>query len=372
MTAGPAADDRDLHVVLPASVDDPAAPSGGNAYDRRVCRELPAFGWRVRPVRVAGTWPRPDRADRDALARALADLPDGALVLVDGLVGCGVPEVVVPAARRLRLVVLVHLPLADETGLAPDEAADLDRREREVLAASAAVVVTSAWAAARLAAAVPADRLHVAEPGVDPAPLTAGRDAGTGLLCLASLTRRKAQDVLLTALAEVVAGGFDREFDCVLAGPVPDPGYAAELRALVERGGLAGRVRLAGPLGGAELEAVWAATDLAVLVSRAETYGMAVTEALARGIPVLVSDAGALPGTLGRAPDGRRPGMVVPAGRPGPLADALRRWWGEPRYRADLRRSARERRCILSGWEDTARRLHQVLEGLRRPPVVAP
>jgi glycosyltransferase involved in cell wall biosynthesis len=358
----------DLHVVLPAGVDDPAAPSGGNAYDDRVCRELPAHGWRVHRHAVAGAWPHPDAAARGALRRVLDGLSDGAVVLVDGLVGCGVPEVVVPAAARLRLAVLVHLPLADETGLPPGVAADLDRREGEVLAAARAVVVTGPWVARRLAERGRAGAgVHVVEPGVDRAPVSPGRGDGSGLLCVASVTRRKAQDVLVRALAEV----SDRSFDCVLAGPRPDPGFDAELVGLVERAGLTGRVHLVGPLAGAELDAAWAGADLAVLVSWAETYGMVVTEALARGIPVLVSDAGALPETLGRAPDGTRPGIVVPAGRVAPLAAALARWFDRPGFRAEVRGSALGRRCILSGWADTARHLHAVLDGVRRGPPVA-
>ncbi|MCO1654429.1 glycosyltransferase family 4 protein [Pseudonocardia sp. S2-4] len=354
-----------MHVVLPGDVDDPTAPSGGNTYDRRVCEELPAHGWRLHRHLVDGAWPRPDDAAAAGLRWVLDGLPDGAVVLVDGLVGCGVPEVVVPAARRLRLAVLVHLPLAEETGLDPGEAAELERREREVLDAAAAVVVTGPWAARRLGGRA---AVHVVEPGVDPAPLSPGRGDGSGLLCLASVTRRKAQDVLVRALAEVA----DRPFDCVLAGPRPDPAFDAELTGLIDRVGLTGRVRLVGPLTGADLEVAWAATDLAVLVSWAETYGMVVTEALARGLPVVVSDAGALPETLGRAPDGGLPGAVVPAGRVAPLAEALACWFDRPEFRVEVRGSAAARRCILSAWADTARHLHAVLDGMWRRPVAAP
>ena len=105
-----------VHVVLPGGVDDAARPSGGNVYDLRMCDGLPAAGRKVREQAFAGGWPRPDAAARAELARILATAPDGALVLVDGLVACGVPGVVVPHARRLRLAVLVHLPLADERG----------------------------------------------------------------------------------------------------------------------------------------------------------------------------------------------------------------------------------------------------------------
>ena len=48
------------------------------------------------------------------------------------------------------------------------------------------------------------------------------------------------------------------------------------------------------------------------LASRTETYGMVVTEALSRGIPVIASDVGGVPEALGAAADGTRPGVLVP------------------------------------------------------------
>ncbi len=139
---------RSVHFVMPGGVDDRSAPSGGNAYDRRVCLDLPGFGWQPHRHPVPGDWPRPDAAARDGLARTLRELPDGAVVLLDGLVACGVPEVIVPEAEagRLHMVVLVHLPLGDETGLDAAVAAELDARERAVLRAVPAVVATSEWA----------------------------------------------------------------------------------------------------------------------------------------------------------------------------------------------------------------------------------
>jgi hypothetical protein len=87
---------REVHVVVPAGIDDLASPSGGNRYDRRVVQGLAATGWDVRERAVPGGWPRPDATARAGLATALAAMPDGAVVLVDGLVACGVPDVVVP------------------------------------------------------------------------------------------------------------------------------------------------------------------------------------------------------------------------------------------------------------------------------------
>lgn len=179
-----------LVVVLPGNVDDPATPSGGNVYDRQVCAGLVAAGWPVREIAMPGGWPRPDEATRVALGHTLAGLPDATVVLIDGLVACGVPDVIAAHTERLRLAVLVHLPLADETGLAPADAAALDAAERAVLTGAAAVVATSDATARQLTKRhrLAPDRVRVAVPGVAAAPLTAGDTAGGRLLCVASVT----------------------------------------------------------------------------------------------------------------------------------------------------------------------------------------
>ena len=161
----------------------------------------------------------------------------------------------------------------------------------------------------------------------------------------------------------------DLPWTCTLVGPLRDPAYVAAVRGAVARHGLDGRVRLTGPLTGAALDAAYAAADLLVVPSRAETYGMVVTEALARGIPVLASDAGGLPETLGRDPDGRVPGVVVPAGDAAALAAALRGWLIDSgaagRAPAGARTSARP---MLHGWEVTARCVAKTLIAQRRGP----
>ncbi|MBO4252585.1 glycosyltransferase family 4 protein [Streptomyces griseorubiginosus] len=358
---------RSVHFVMPGGVDDPAAPSGGNAYDRRVSLDLPGFGWQVHKHAVAGEWPRPGAAAREELARTLRQFPDGAVVLLDGIVACGVPEIVVPETERLNLAVLVHLPLGDETGLEPAVAAELDAKERDVLRAVPAVVATSDWAVRRLVShhGLAPERVHVAAPGADIAPLASGTDGVSRLLCVAAVTPRKGQHRLVQALAAAA----DLPWSCVCVGGLgQDPEYVAHLRQLIRENGLEGRIELAGPRAGAELDASYHAADLMVLTSYAETYGMAVTEALARGIPVLATDVGGLPEAVGRAPDGGVPGILVPPEDPAALAAELRGWFGEADVRRRLKAAARGRRAALDGWATTARSLAGVLGRLPSEP----
>ncbi|MDT0566940.1 glycosyltransferase family 4 protein [Streptomyces sp. DSM 3412] len=358
---------RSVHFVMPGGVDDPTRPSGGNAYDRRICLDLPGFGWQVHKHAIDGSWPRPGDTARAELARTLSELPDGTVVLLDGLVACGVPEIILPEAERLCLAVLVHLPLGDETGLEPQLAAELDAKERTTLRGVSAVIATSEWAVRRLVAhhGLAPERVHVAAPGADIAPLASGTDGVSRLLCVAAVTPRKGQHRLVEALATVT----ELRWSCVLVGGLDqEPEYVEHLRSLIAKFGLEDRFHLAGPQAGAELDASYAAADLMVLTSYAETYGMAVTEALARGIPVLATDVGGLPEAVGRAPDGGVPGILVPPENPAAIAAELRGWFGEADVRRRLKAAARGRRAALDGWATTARSLAHVLGRLRHEP----
>ncbi|RZU48308.1 glycosyltransferase involved in cell wall biosynthesis [Krasilnikovia cinnamomea] len=347
-----------LYVALPGDIDDPAAPSGGNHYDRRVCDGL-AADFDVRELAFPGAWPRPGPAAERALADALDELPDGADVLLDGLLA-GVPDVLVPAARRLRLIVLVHLPLGDETGLAPADAAILTERERRTVQAASAVVATSRAAARRVATVHGLDPAHVqvAAPGVEPAPAASASSAGTRLLCVAAVTPRKGHDVLVEALARVA----DLAWECRCVGDMDrQPEFAAQVRARAADLG-PGRFQLLGTRNGSALAAAYAATDLLILPSRAETYGMVVTEALARGVPVLASHLDGVAEAIGCAEAlNGAPGLLVPPGDPAALAAALRDWLTDAELRERLRAAAAARRAALPGWDVTVRELTKVV-----------
>jgi glycosyltransferase involved in cell wall biosynthesis len=325
-----------VHLVVPEGIDDPARPSGGNTYDRHLRGGLRSIGWSVHEHAV----------DEASLAGVIERIPDGAVVLLDGLVASTADEVLVPHARRLRLVVLIHMPLGDA-------------RECAVLSAAAAVVTTSAWSRRRLLElyALSADRVHVAQPGVDAADLAAGTAAGETLLCVAAVTPVKGHDVLLDALTMLTG----LSWRCLCVGSLDrDPEFAEGL------GRVDGRVNFTGPRTGADLDRIYASADLLVLASRAETYGMVVTEALARGLPVVATDVGGVTEALGHGAGGIRPGLLVPPEDPAALAAALRAWLGDAELRERLRRAARERRESLPRWSATTAVVAEVLTAVAR------
>jgi glycosyltransferase involved in cell wall biosynthesis len=354
---------RTLHFVVPDGIDDPARPSGGNAYDGNLCRGLISLGWSVHEHPVSGFWSEPDAASFAALEAALRQIPDGGLAVLDGLVASPSPCVLVPHARRLRLVVLVHMPL----GLRPDvhDANEVRMRERATLSAADAVVTTSEWSRDRLMElyALPADRLYVAQPGVQPAELATGTATGEALLTVAAVIPDKGHDVLLDALAMIP----DLSWHWVCVGSLDrDPDFVEALHRSSREYGLADRVHFVGTATGADLDRAYAQADVMVLASRAETYGMVVTEALARGVPVITTDVGGVTEALGHGSDGARPALFVPPEDPMAFADALRCWLTDAELRACLRQVAQERRGSLRGWSATTSDMARVLIELER------
>ena len=345
----------ELHFVLPG---DPETRSGGFLYDRKVIDALRAAGWTVTAHALPDGFPFPSDEMRATAEQLLATLPDQAIVVIDGLALGVLPVEVAHHARRLRLIGLVHHPLAEETGLDETTRARFQASEREALAQVAGVITTSQYTACGLAAyGVPANRIRVAEPGVEPAPLVTGSGGEEPvLLCVASLTPRKGHAVLLEALAHLK----DHPWHLHCAGSAErDPDCAAALRQHCEQQGLSDRVSWLGEADAAALNALYHGADLFILASHHEGYGMVLTEAVMRGLPVVATDAGATSEAL---PEGA--GVLVPPGDATALAAALTPLIADPGARATLAAGARQARESLPSWQDAGAKFAAAIEDL--------
>src|SRR5262249_15256962 len=236
------------------------------------------------------------RAQSGAAFRAIAD---GSLVLVDQLCLGVLPEVAAAAGHRLRLVMIVHHPLARE-GYTTGTAAGMARAGGGALRHVAAVITTSASTARALASeyAVPADRIIIAVPGVDRQPLARGSGgAVANLISVGAVVPRKNHGLLVEALAGLA--GLPWRL-AIVGNLTPAAEHVSAVRAMITACGLAARIKLTGELPDRELARLWSGADLYVSASQHEGYGMALAEAFAHGVPVLTTYAGAAGAWIGR------------------------------------------------------------------------
>jgi glycosyltransferase involved in cell wall biosynthesis len=330
--------------------------TGGYAYDRRIIAELGQRGWTIEIVELNDSFPEPTAAALVGAARALAAIPDGATVVVDGLAFGAMPAEVEREASRLRLVALVHMPLASEVGIDPDVAARREATERRALGAASLVVVTGRWTVSALERYdVGRHRIALVEPGTDRAPVAHGSGGSpVRLLCVATVNPGKGHETLIRALASLRA---ERSWHLTCAGSLTrHPPTVDRVRALVRSEGLDDRVSLAGELDGAALEAAYDNADLFVLATLRETYGMAVAEALAHGLPVVTTATGAAADLVGAA------GALVPPGDEAALAAALSPVIGDADLRGRLAAVARQMRERLPAWADAGATMSAALE----------
>jgi glycosyltransferase involved in cell wall biosynthesis len=320
--------------------------SGGYIYDRRLVAGLRALGHEVRVVELPGQHPLPDEAATEGARAALAALPEGTRIVVDGL---GLPAFA-PVAGRLAergAVGLIHHPTALEHGNPGPVRDALRESERTLFPRLARLVATSPLTARRLPEEFGANpaRIGVVEPGTDPAPRSTGSGNGCVILSVGALIPRKGHDVLIRALATLP----DLNWKLTIAGGARDPVYARGLAALTEERGVAQRVTFAGEVDGEALEALWSGADLFALASHWEGYGMAVAEALARGLPVAVASGGALAELVPV-----EAGVVSPPGDAVSLGKAMRRAIFDTALRAEMAEAAWQAGQHLPRWEDRA------------------
>lgn len=351
----------DLFFAVPGDIE---TRTGGTIYDRRLLLELRRSGWSVEHLRWAANFPFPTPADVARAAQSLAACADDSLVLVDGLAFGAVPALAEAEGQRLRLVALVHHPLALETGLVPSDRDRLARWERRALQSTRAVITTSAATAKTLIGnyGVSPERLTVAEPGTDPVRerSKSARAAGTSahLLSVGSVTPRKGHDLLIEALAGIA----DMPWTCTIVGSLDRaPGTAADIRARIAAHGLSERIALLGEI--ADVAPLYEAANLFVLASQHEGYGMAFAEALRHGVPVVGTTAGAISAVVPPSA-----GVLVSPNDVPALAAALRHVIGNPARCDELAAGARTAGANLPRWSDTAARVAAALRKLGASP----
>ena len=346
-------------LVFANSVDY-ARYTGGWVYNTRVMQELVALGWDVVSLDLPAGFPRPDDQAKVLSARLLAAVPDGAIVVADQICLSPLAEVVAYEADRLQFVMIFHHPIAMESGLPEADRARFADLERRALAGRALVVASSRTTARTLTAdyAVAPERIVIAPPGIERFPPTRPPPEveTPRLLSVGAVIPRKGYQTLVEALA----GLRDRPWQLDIVGDLDRaPAFVAGLRNMIEAAGLSGRIDLSGGIARADLDNRWRGAHIFVAASFYEGYGMAIAEAIARGLPTVTTRAGAVGDWLD--PDAA---IIVPDDTPETLGAALARALADPVLRSQLRIAALERASRFASWADAARLVHGRLADL--------
>lgn len=329
--------------------------SGGYAYDRRMTECLRDLGHQVHVLELPGRFPDPDQTATDAAHAAWAELEAGTVPLIDGL---ALPAfaALAPAMRPREAVALIHHPVSLETGVQPEVSQRLREAEIALFAAVPRLVVTSEQTADQLAKdfRVGPEKITAIAPGIEDLPRSQGSADGTcRILSVGALIPRKGHDVLLEALSRL----FDLDWRLTIVGATDrEPVHARGLLALAEDRRITRQVDFAGEVAPSAMEALWGETDLFALTSWYEGYGMAMAEALRRGLPVAVTATGAAAALVG--PEA---GVLCAPGDVEQLSKALRRLIFDRALRRDMADVAWQAGQTLPSWRDQAAKLAEVL-----------
>ena len=340
----------ELYFVYPGDLD---THTGGYAYDKRLIDELGLLGLQVNPVSLPHCSVDMSPAARLMVQEQLSAIPDGSVVVIDGLALGVLDRETTEVRHRLRLIALCHHPLALESGLNPSQQSWLFESERRALANVYATLVTSDNTRRILTRdfTVSEDTITVAVPGTDRRGFAECKGRPTCLLTVASLTQRKAHDILISALADLAGLDWQARF---VGGDHFDKDWAQILRKQVAKEKLESRIHFAGLVPDVDIE--YQQADVFVLPSRFEGYGMVFAEALSAGLPIIATRAGAVPDLV---PD--TAGLLVAPDNPGALAEAIHSVLTADGLRQQLQTGARACAEKLPTWRESAEKVFNLL-----------
>jgi len=343
---------REVWFAIPGDLE---TLTGGYIYAKKLVKHLPEFGWTPKVLRLPNAFPYPSDADLDETHKIFSALPKGAVLMVDGLVLGATPEKILDKVQA-RIVALVHHPLALESGLSESDTDYFYETEKGALRFTAQIITTGPDTARTLASRyeAPLEKLFVARPGTNPAQRAPRFNIPPTLLCVATLTYRKGHDILVEALSKVA----ELSWNCTCVGSLErDPNVVTQIRNAISVHTLDYRVRLCGELSGYDLEHLYMQSDIFVLPSRHEGYGMAFTEALAHGLPIVACAAGAVPETVPADA-----GLLVPPEDPAAFAQALRTLITDIQKYSVLSDASWRHGQTLPRWSDTAHSVAKALD----------
>ena len=350
---------KKLIFVFPGDL---AALTGGYAYDRRVIDGLQTLGWQVQLISLGEGYPFPSKEQLDKAASLLLGLELGVPMLVDGLALGVLPDLVLLLAARHPLIGLVHHPLALESGLRPDQVKALQESEKKSLVHVKRVVANSPKTARDLTGfyGVPDRYVSVVLPGTDrsataqtPQLIPKQSSGPVQLLSVGAVIPRKGFHVLAEALHPLSS----LSWTLTIAGDVTRDTHAfAHLQEVIRRCSLENRIHVLGAVSDLELQKLYTTSDVFVLASLYEGYGMVLAEAMANGLPIVATTGGAIADTVPK-----QAGVLVKPGNVAALSDAIRLLVEDADHRSVLAQGARLAAQQQPTWKESVQKFELLL-----------
>jgi glycosyltransferase involved in cell wall biosynthesis len=326
--------------------------TGGYLYNMRMIEGLEQKGY---SVNIFGTdWPWNIKSDLEKISLFhFEKLAVGSCIIIDSLVLARLRSVVEKFSTRLTFIGLIHLPVSYQYTYG--EFGRISHEELIALRQMKQLIVTGRFTYDLLwKAGLNAARIRVVEPGTDQFPRkTHYKSVPSELLCIANYSAIKAHDILIRSLSRLAS----RDWTLHLYGDIGhDKEYSSGIYSLIEQLHLEKRVIMHGIAGRDEITAIFLLADLFVMPSLFESYGMALTESLAHGVPVLTTRTGNIPHTV---PPGM--GILVEPGNEEELTHAIRSLMDEPSKYASLCSTASQYHYLARSWDQAVMEFERII-----------
>lgn len=342
--------------VIPGDIN---LPTGGYRYDKEIINAWKGSGIDVELVSLQGNYPFPNERDKAKALDTIKDFPDADIAVVDGLLGGASPEFINALSKIIPVTALIHHPLCLENGLDEENATALKASEQKGLEYISQIITTSPATTKTVAKlfGFDDDKIHTVLPGVKRTQTSQGSENQTvHLLCVGSVIERKGHKILLQALNSLKH--LDWRLDCYGSTEF-DKELFDQIQDIIKTENLSKKVEFHGAVSDEKLEASYTISDIFVLPSLFEGYGMVYAEAIVRGLPVIATTAGAIPDTVPETC-----GILVEPNNSKMLAQALEKLISNEELRNKFRQNAIAAEPTFPTWQSSATQFAEILKDI--------
>lgn len=342
--------------VIPGDIN---LPTGGYRYDKEIINAWKTLGIDVELISLEGNYPFPSEQDKAQALEAINNFPKADIAVVDGLLGGASPEFMQALSKIMPVTALIHHPLCLENGLNENTAQALKDSEQKGLEFVSQIITTSPATTRTVTELFGFDKtkIHTVLPGVKRTQTSQGsKNKTVQLLCVGSIIERKGHTFLLQALSRLK--DLNWRLDCY-GSTAFDTKLFDDLQRIVKAQNLSEKVIFHGAVTDDLIEAAYAKSDVFVLPSLYEGYGMVYAEAIVRGLPVIATTAGAIPDTVPKTC-----GILVEPKNIEMLKKALEQLISDKDLRDNYKQGAINAESGFPTWQGSAMRFAEILKDM--------